>query len=221
MPKPQRVQILAQLQMRIAAIYAIENEDTQRQVRLDQQERRHRQIDTRRHSSTAGSGSGAGGPAGERRSRRATAAALDGGDGDDRTVQGSPSATRRTQATLQDEQGMQQPHLDLQGQMTGSRIMSQQHQQQQQQQQHTQDDVDSFIHGKLYSFLSILLPCPSPSSVETKSRIQLTHPCSPSLKAQFQVPVSQTGAGTPPIGQFHHFPAPPPRRLRGRVQAPS
>ncbi|CAI4216144.1 unnamed protein product [Parascedosporium putredinis] len=140
-----RVQILAQLQMRIAAIYAIENEDTQRQVRLDQQERRHRQIDTRRHFSTAGSGSGTGGLAGERRSRRATAAALDGGDGDDRTVQGSPSATRRTQATLQDDQGMQQPHLDLQGQMTGSRIMSQQHQQQQ---QHTQDDVDSFIHGE-------------------------------------------------------------------------
>jgi hypothetical protein len=48
MSKGERLGILAQMQMRIAAIYAIENEDMQRQQRLEQQERRHRQIEESR-----------------------------------------------------------------------------------------------------------------------------------------------------------------------------
>ncbi|PKS06316.1 hypothetical protein jhhlp_007064 [Lomentospora prolificans] len=132
MAKPQRVQILAQLQMRIAAIYAIENEDVQRQVRMEQQEKRHRQVDqTRRHSSSAGNGSGS---AMEKRSRRASA--MEDGNSEDRMGQGSP-ARRRTQGPVQD-QGIH--HLDHQGgQMGDAHLMSQQ--------QHPQDDVDSFIQG--------------------------------------------------------------------------
>ncbi|KAM3482239.1 hypothetical protein MY8738_004078 [Beauveria namnaoensis] len=41
-----RMQLLSNMQMRIAAIYAIQNEDAQRQRRLEIQERRHREIDT-------------------------------------------------------------------------------------------------------------------------------------------------------------------------------
>ena len=50
MPKPQRLQELSHLQLHIAAIYAVENEDMQRQVRLEQQEKRHRVIDDGRRS---------------------------------------------------------------------------------------------------------------------------------------------------------------------------
>lgn len=67
MPKPQRLQELAHLQLHIAAIYAVENEDMQRQVRLEQQEKRHRQIDDGRRSA---------GP--EKRARRGSAMDEDG-----------------------------------------------------------------------------------------------------------------------------------------------
>lgn len=51
MARPERLNTLAQLQMRIAALYALENEDTQRQVRQEQQERRYRQLeDSRRQT---------------------------------------------------------------------------------------------------------------------------------------------------------------------------
>ncbi|KAJ6781287.1 hypothetical protein PWT90_05046 [Aphanocladium album] len=45
-----RLQMLSTLQLRIAAIYAIQNEDMQRQQRQDAQDRRHREVDTHRRS---------------------------------------------------------------------------------------------------------------------------------------------------------------------------
>ncbi|ATY63607.1 hypothetical protein CCM_06846 [Cordyceps militaris CM01] len=42
---PERMQILANMQMRIAAIFAIQNEDAQRQRRLERQEKRHQEIE--------------------------------------------------------------------------------------------------------------------------------------------------------------------------------
>ena len=128
MAKPQRVQMLAQLQMRIAAIYAIENEDVQRQVRMEQQEKRHRQIDqTRRQSTTVA----------EKRARRTSAMMVeDEGDDEGRTLPSSSPARRRQGGVVQqDAQGLQ---LD-QGQMgDGQHLMGGQTQ---------QDEVDSFIHG--------------------------------------------------------------------------
>ncbi|TDZ13868.1 hypothetical protein Cob_v013020 [Colletotrichum orbiculare MAFF 240422] len=54
MPKPERYGVLAQLQLRIAALYAIENEDLQRQERQARQERKHQEIeDGRRKSQSA------------------------------------------------------------------------------------------------------------------------------------------------------------------------
>ena len=89
MPKPQRLQELSHLQLHIAAIYAVENEDMQRQVRLEQQEKRHRQIDEGRRSA---------GP--DKRARRES------GIGDDETDAQSPTA-RRTQALQLEHQGQQ------------------------------------------------------------------------------------------------------------------
>ncbi|KAF4810215.1 hypothetical protein CGCSCA5_v010824 [Colletotrichum siamense] len=54
MSKPERMGILAQLQLRVAALYAIENEDIQRQERQARQERKHQEIeDNRRKSQSA------------------------------------------------------------------------------------------------------------------------------------------------------------------------
>ncbi|KAF6796943.1 hypothetical protein CSOJ01_13112 [Colletotrichum sojae] len=54
MSKPERFGILAQMQLRMAALYAIENEDLQRQERQARQERKHQEIeDTRRKSQSA------------------------------------------------------------------------------------------------------------------------------------------------------------------------
>lgn len=88
MPKPQRLQELSHLQLHIAAIYAVENEDMQRHVRLEQQEKRHRQIDEGRRSS---------GP--DKRPRREP------GVEDDET-EASP-ARRRTQGLQLEHQGQQ------------------------------------------------------------------------------------------------------------------
>lgn len=43
-----RIQTLSTLQLRIAAIYAVQNEDMQRQRRQDAQDRRHREVDSNR-----------------------------------------------------------------------------------------------------------------------------------------------------------------------------
>lgn len=48
MSQPERLGILAQMQLRIAAIYAVQNEDMQRQRRSDAQERRHMEIEESR-----------------------------------------------------------------------------------------------------------------------------------------------------------------------------
>ncbi|PHH66755.1 hypothetical protein CDD81_5887 [Ophiocordyceps australis] len=48
MSQPERLGILAQMQLRIAAIYAVQNEDLQRQKRQDAQQRRHREIEESR-----------------------------------------------------------------------------------------------------------------------------------------------------------------------------
>ncbi|KAF6841048.1 hypothetical protein CMUS01_03647 [Colletotrichum musicola] len=54
MSKPERFGVLAQMQLRMAALYAIENEDLQRQERQARQERKHQEIeDTRRKSQSA------------------------------------------------------------------------------------------------------------------------------------------------------------------------
>nr|XP_036584010.1 uncharacterized protein CTRU02_06141 [Colletotrichum truncatum]KAF6793269.1 hypothetical protein CTRU02_06141 [Colletotrichum truncatum] len=54
MTKPERIGVLAQLQLRVAALYAIENEDLQRQERQARQERKHQEIeDTRRKSQSS------------------------------------------------------------------------------------------------------------------------------------------------------------------------
>ena len=45
MSQPERFGILSQLQLRIAAIYAVQNEDLQRQRRQDALEKRHQQIE--------------------------------------------------------------------------------------------------------------------------------------------------------------------------------
>ncbi|PNY29123.1 Ribosome assembly protein 4 [Tolypocladium capitatum] len=45
MSQPERLGILAQMQLRIAAIYAVQNEDVQRQRRQDAQERRHQEME--------------------------------------------------------------------------------------------------------------------------------------------------------------------------------
>ncbi|CRK38914.1 hypothetical protein BN1708_007893, partial [Verticillium longisporum] len=45
MSKPERIGNLAQMQMRIAAIYAVENEDLQRQERQARQEKKHQEIE--------------------------------------------------------------------------------------------------------------------------------------------------------------------------------
>lgn len=92
MPKPQRLQELARLQLHVAALYAVENEDMQRQVRLEQQEKRHRMIDDGRRSA---------GP--EKRARREeTAVEDDGGE--------EPSPAGRRALALAD----QGPQLDPQ-----------------------------------------------------------------------------------------------------------
>ncbi|RBR21391.1 uncharacterized protein FIESC28_04928 [Fusarium coffeatum] len=52
MAHPDRVSILSNLQLRIAAIYAVQNEDLQRQKRQEAQDKRHRQIEeTKRQNS--------------------------------------------------------------------------------------------------------------------------------------------------------------------------
>ncbi|CAH0050594.1 unnamed protein product [Clonostachys solani] len=48
MSPPERLGILSQLQLRVAAIYAIQNEDIQRQKRQDAQHRRHMEIEAGR-----------------------------------------------------------------------------------------------------------------------------------------------------------------------------
>lgn len=89
MPKPQRLQELSHLQLHIAAIYAVENEDMQRQVRLEQQEKRHRQpIDEGRRST---------GP--DKRPRRESGV-------EDDEAEASPTR-RRTQGLQLEHQGQQ------------------------------------------------------------------------------------------------------------------
>lgn len=51
MSKPERLGILAQMQLRIAAIYAVENEDMQRQERQARQEKKHQEIEESRRKS--------------------------------------------------------------------------------------------------------------------------------------------------------------------------
>ena len=50
MSQPERFGILSQLQLRIAAIYAVQNEDMQRQRRADAQQKRHQEIEAHRLS---------------------------------------------------------------------------------------------------------------------------------------------------------------------------
>lgn len=119
MPKPQRLQELSHLQLHIAAIYAVENEDMQRQVRLEQQEKRHRQIDDGRRSS---------GP--EKRARRESAMEDDGSE-----VQ---SPTRRRTLGRGRQQDAQALQLDHQDQHLDPQLMAQQ--------SHSPDDVDPFLH---------------------------------------------------------------------------
>lgn len=53
MPQPDRLNALAQFQMQIAAIYAVQNEDWQRQRRQEAQDKRHLQVEKgRRQLST-------------------------------------------------------------------------------------------------------------------------------------------------------------------------
>lgn len=125
MPKPQRLQELAHLQLHIAAIYAVENEDMQRQVRLEQQEKRHRQIDEGRRSS---------GP--EKRARRESAIDDDGSE-----LQSPTRRRTQGQGRQQDAQALQ---LDHQGQHLDPQLMAQQ--------SHSPDDVDPFLHCRLPSF---------------------------------------------------------------------
>lgn len=47
---PDRLQMLSTLQLRIAAIYAVQNEDSQRQRRQEAQDKRHREVDSHRRS---------------------------------------------------------------------------------------------------------------------------------------------------------------------------
>ncbi len=51
---PDRMQVLSTLQLRIAAIYAVQNEDMQRQRRQDAQDRRHRDIESNKMSREGG-----------------------------------------------------------------------------------------------------------------------------------------------------------------------
>ncbi|EEU40623.1 uncharacterized protein NECHADRAFT_90666 [Fusarium vanettenii 77-13-4] len=53
MSQPERIGILSQLQLRIAAIYAVQNEDVQRQKRQEAQDKRHRQIEETKRQSSA------------------------------------------------------------------------------------------------------------------------------------------------------------------------
>ncbi|UNI17139.1 hypothetical protein JDV02_003515 [Purpureocillium takamizusanense] len=53
MSQPDRIGMLAQLQLRIAAIYALQNEDLQRQKRQEAQDRRHQEIEENRRRSEA------------------------------------------------------------------------------------------------------------------------------------------------------------------------
>ncbi|KAF4594865.1 Transcription factor, FAR1-related protein [Ophiocordyceps camponoti-floridani] len=54
MSQPERLGILAQMQLRIAAIYAVQNEDMQRQKRQDAQDKRHREIEENKRRLEAG-----------------------------------------------------------------------------------------------------------------------------------------------------------------------
>lgn len=142
MPKAQRIQSLAQMQMRIAAIYAIENEDMQRQVRMDQQERRHRQTDSSKRQSLPTTTL-------EKRARRASA--MEDGEEEDRAARGSPTRRRtqglgavQQQGHGQDAEALQQ--LEHQGpQMDAQHLLGAQ------QTQHSPDDVDSFIQCEFLS----------------------------------------------------------------------
>jgi len=53
MSQPDRIGMLAQLQLRIAAIYALQNEDLQRQKRQEAQDRRHQEIKESRRRTEA------------------------------------------------------------------------------------------------------------------------------------------------------------------------
>ncbi|GJN66104.1 Transcription factor, FAR1-related protein [Purpureocillium lilacinum] len=53
MSQPDRIGMLAQLQLRIAAIYALQNEDLQRQKRQEAQDRRHQEIEESRRRTEA------------------------------------------------------------------------------------------------------------------------------------------------------------------------
>lgn len=52
MSQPERLGILSQLQLRIAAIYAVQNEDVQRQRRQELQDKRHREIEEGKRNGT-------------------------------------------------------------------------------------------------------------------------------------------------------------------------
>ncbi|RDA83925.1 hypothetical protein CP532_3652 [Ophiocordyceps camponoti-leonardi (nom. inval.)] len=54
MSQPERLGILAQMQLRIAAIYAVQNEDMQRQKRQEAQDKRHREIEENKRRLEAG-----------------------------------------------------------------------------------------------------------------------------------------------------------------------
>ncbi|RCI14629.1 hypothetical protein L249_6974 [Ophiocordyceps polyrhachis-furcata BCC 54312] len=54
MSQPERLGILAQMQLRIAAIYAVQNEDMQRQKRQEAQDKRHRDIEENKRRLEAG-----------------------------------------------------------------------------------------------------------------------------------------------------------------------
>ncbi|RDA95929.1 hypothetical protein CP533_5899 [Ophiocordyceps camponoti-saundersi (nom. inval.)] len=54
MSQPERLGILAQMQLRIAAIYAVQNEDMQRQKRQDAQDKRHREVEENKRRLEAG-----------------------------------------------------------------------------------------------------------------------------------------------------------------------
>lgn len=53
MSQPDRLNVLSQLQLRIAAIYAVQNEDWQRQRRQEAQSKRHEQVESGRKQLSA------------------------------------------------------------------------------------------------------------------------------------------------------------------------
>ncbi|OBR04434.1 Peptidase family T4 [Colletotrichum higginsianum IMI 349063] len=130
MAKPERLATLAQMQLRIAAIYAVENEDMQRQERQARQEKKHQEVEQNRRKSQSVQQSQQQQPPQQQQQQQ-------------HPSQPQPQPTQPAQPAPQQQTMPQQQQHQLQHQQ----VQHQQHQQHPHRQQHQQPQIQNHNHG--------------------------------------------------------------------------